>query len=60
MDFGSDNWQKLGVFRTSTCLRARINTHIGDRLFLDTPRRVAKFCENLPRDVENSNNIAKI
>jgi len=31
-----------------------MNTHIGDRLFQDTPRRVAKFRENLPRDVEKS------
>ena len=31
-----------------------MNTHIGDKIFQDTPRRVAKFCENRPRDVEKS------
>jgi len=29
-------------------------THIGDKIFQDTPRRVAKFRENRPRDVEKS------
>jgi len=29
-----------------------MNTPIGDRLFQNTPRRVAKFRENYPRDVE--------
>jgi len=33
-----------------------MNTHIslGDKIFQDTSRRVAKFHENLPRDVEKS------
>ena len=31
-----------------------MNTHIGDKIFQDTPRRVTKFCENRPRDVEKS------
>jgi len=31
-----------------------MNTPIGDKLFQDIPRRVAKFRENRPRDVEKS------
>jgi len=31
-----------------------MNTHIGDKLFQDIPRRVAKFRENWPRDVKKS------
>ena len=31
-----------------------MNTPIGDRLFQDIPRRLAKFRENRPRDVEKS------
>jgi len=31
-----------------------MNTPTGDRLFQDTPRRVAEFRENRPRDVEKS------
>jgi len=31
-----------------------MNTHIGDKIFQETPRRVAKFCKNRPRDVEKS------
>jgi len=31
-----------------------MNTHIGDKIFQNTPRRVAKFRENRPRDVEKS------
>ena len=31
-----------------------MNTHIGDKIFQDIPRRVAKFHENRPRDVEKS------
>ena len=31
-----------------------MNTHIGDKIFQDTLRRVAKFRENRPRDVEKS------
>jgi len=31
-----------------------MNTPIGDKLFQDTLRRVAKFRENRPRDVEKS------
>jgi len=44
-----------------------MNTHIGDKIFQDTQRRVAKFREYRPRDVEKSvmgkrklNNTAKI
>jgi len=31
-----------------------MNTPIGDRLFQNIPRCVAKFRENRPRDIENS------
>jgi len=31
----------------------QLNTAIGDKLFQDIPRRVAKFRENRSRDVEN-------
>ena len=31
-----------------------MNTPIGDELFQDIPRRVAKFRENRPRDDEKS------
>jgi len=31
-----------------------MNTHIGDKIFQDTPRHMAKFHENQPRDVEKS------
>jgi len=31
-----------------------MNTHIGDKIFQDTPRCVAKFRENRPRYVEKS------
>jgi len=31
-----------------------MNTHRGDKVFQNTPRRVAKFRENRPRDVEKS------
>jgi len=31
-----------------------MNTHIGDKIFQNTPRRVAKFRENRPRDIEKS------
>ena len=41
-----------------------MNTPIGDKLFQNIPRRVAKFRENRPRDVEKSvdgkNNTTKI
>ena len=41
-----------------------MNTPIGDKLFQNTSRRVAKFRENRPRDVEKSvdgkNNTTKI
>ena len=43
---------KSGVFRHSNLLGARTNTPIGDKLF-QIPRRVAKFRENRPRDIEN-------
>ena len=48
-------------------LGARMNTHIWDKIFQDTQRRVATFREYRPRDVEKSvvgkrklNNTAKI
>ena len=31
-----------------------MNTHIGNEIFQDIPRRVAKFRENRPRDVKKS------
>jgi len=31
-----------------------MNTHIGDKIFQDTPHRVAKFRENRPTNVEIS------
>jgi len=31
-----------------------MNTHIGDQIFQNTPRRVTKFRENWHRDVEKS------
>ena len=31
-----------------------MKTHIGDKIFQNTPRRVAKFYENRSRDVEKS------
>jgi len=31
-----------------------MNTHMRDKIFQDTPRLVAKFRENRPRDVEKS------
>jgi len=37
-----------------------MNTPIGDKLFQDIPRRVAKFRENRPSDVEKSVNEKKL
>jgi len=37
-----------------------MNTPIGDKLFQDIPRRVAKFRENRPRDDEESVDGKKI
>ena len=37
-----------------------MNTHIGDKIFQDTPRRVAKFRENRPVDAEKSVVVIKI
>jgi len=31
-----------------------MNAHIGDKIFQDTPRRVAKFRENQPSDIQKS------
>jgi len=31
-----------------------VNTHIGDRIFQDIARRVAKFRENRPWDIDKS------
>jgi len=42
------------VFRPSNLLGAHVNTPIEDKLFQDISRRVAKFRENRPSDVENS------
>ena len=44
-----ENWG----FSPLKFFRGRMNSSIGDRLFEDIPRRVAKFCENWPRHVEN-------
>jgi len=42
---------KIGFFSPLKCM----NTRIRERIFQDTPRRVAKFRENRPiRDVEKS------
>jgi len=43
---------KIGVFSPLNFYGAPMNTRIGDKTFQDTPRRVAKFRENRPRDVE--------
>ena len=47
---------KLGGFRPSSLLGARMNTPIGGELFqkIGLLRLVAKFRENRPRDVEKS------
>ena len=48
---------KMGKNRVFLPLKgARMNSPIGDKLFQDipVPRRVAKFRENRPRDVEKS------
>ena len=53
VDFGpqvSENWG----FSPLNFFGARMNTHIGDQIFQDTPRRVAKLRKNRPRDVEKS------
>ena len=44
---------KVGFFAPQICYGARTNTPIGDKLFQHIPRRVVKFRENRPRDVEN-------
>ena len=45
---------KIGAIALKFVRYARMNTRIGDKLFQDIPRRVAKFRENRPRDVEKS------
>jgi len=45
-----ENWG----FSPLSFWRARMNTPIGDKVFQDIPRRVAKFRENRRRDVEKS------
>jgi len=46
---------KNGGFSPLKFVRGHVWTPpIGDKLFQDIPRRVAKFCENRPRDVEKS------
>ena len=47
---------KNGFFRPSKFYGVRMNknTHIGDKIFQNISRRVAKFRENGPRDVEKS------
>ena len=49
-----------GGFRPSNLLGARMNTRIGDKLFQEIARRVAKFRENRPRGVEKSVNGKKL
>ena len=51
VDFGSANQQKSGFFAPQIFTGARMNTHIADKIFQDTPRCVAKFHKNQPRDV---------
>jgi len=51
VDFGSENRQRWGLCVTQI-FRGHIWIPIGDRVFQDTPRRVAKFRESRPRDVE--------
>jgi len=64
VDFGSANWQKLGIFAYQTFYGTYMNTNIVDKLFQDIPHHVGKFPENLHRDVEKSvdrkNNTTKI
>ena len=57
--FGPQISENLG-FRPSNCLGASMNIPIGDRLFQDIPRRVAKFRENRARDVEKSMDGKKV
>jgi len=45
---------KIGGFRPSNLLGARINTPIGDVPFQNAPRCMSKFCERGLRDVEKS------
>jgi len=45
---------KRGFSPLKFCKGARMNTNIGDKIFQDTPCRMAKICENPPRDVEKS------
>ena len=54
VDSGSANWQKFGFFAPQIFQGARMSTPIGNKLFQDMPRRVAKLRENRPRDVEKS------
>ena len=44
---------KKWVFRPSNLLGGTYEHTIGDKLFQHIPRRVVKFRENRPRDVEN-------
>jgi len=46
--------RKIGVFAPQICQGALMNTPIGDSLFQIISRRVAKFRENRPRDIEKS------
>jgi len=54
VDFGSANRRKLMFFAPHFRGGGHMNTHVGDKIFQETPRRVATFRENLPRDVEKS------
>ena len=54
VDFWSENGHRFGAFAPQICQKALMNTSIGDGLFQDIPRRVKKFRENRPRDVQKS------
>ena len=52
VDFGSENRHNWG-FSTLHFVRGTYEHPIGDTLFQDIPRRVAKFRENRPREVKS-------
>jgi len=56
VDFGSKNRRKLffSFLKFVMGHNSHMNTPIGDGLFQEIPRCVAKFRENRPRDVEKS------
>jgi len=53
VDSGSANWQKFGFFAPQIFQGAHTNTHIGDKIFQNTTRRVAKFRGNRPMMLKN-------